>query len=349
MFWDTGGAASKSNFAGYAAITFMNILVAPAVNIFAIISGYVGFSEAENTTKRYARFLEIWCQVVFFCIVIQFAAILLKIDTFSITKIIKCFLPITFNAYWYVRAYFATVLIAPLINAAVASIGKQKLLSISFVLFLCFVFYGKCISSVNDVFTFEGGYSFAWVAYLFFVGASLRKTNFCMEKKKLVFAFVISTMFVLGWMLCFYARTNATDGYYARYWISYTSPMIFMNALCMVQLFTRISVPDCLKTISTQIGQIAFDIYLVHMNPIVYDKFWMGKPFAFLNEKTLVTQLLMFVVLGGAVFIISGAIGLLRLKLFQVFKMKLLCERLCVFASRKICRMEAQKDHQSEL
>lgn len=141
-----GGAASKSNFAGYAAITFMNILVAPAVNIFAIISGYVGFSEAENTTKRYARFLEIWCQVVFYCIVIQFAAILLKIDTFSITKIIKCFLPITFNAYWYVRAYFATVLIAPLINAAVASIGKQKLLSISFVLFLCFVFMENALA-----------------------------------------------------------------------------------------------------------------------------------------------------------------------------------------------------------
>ena len=330
-----GYGGIEDNYFGYAGSSFLSILAAPAVNLFALVSGYVGFSEQEKTKKRYARLLELWCEVTFYCLVIQLVAIVLHIESLSATKLIKCFLPITFNAYWYFRAYIAAILVAPVINSAVKSMGNQKIIKLNLFLFLFLVFtvYGQTVSAINDVFQFNFGYSFAWIAYLFFVGASVKKTEFRIRKDAIVWVLMAAIGMAWAWSLLFHAMEWKA---YERYWSTYSSPMIFAIAFCMLQIFERMTVPKSMQKRIAALGAVAFDVYLVHMHPVVYSHFWMKIPLLFLDGSPVVFQIFACLLIGMTIFAISAIIGFGRLSIFQLLGVRGKCEKLANLINDKL-------------
>ena len=76
-------------------------LTCVAVNVFAIISGYVGYNK---TKLRVSKLLELWTTVVFYGIIIAIIMICSGAENVGYKDIIKAFLPVTLRQYWYFSA-----------------------------------------------------------------------------------------------------------------------------------------------------------------------------------------------------------------------------------------------------
>ena len=83
---------------------FMEIFAYCAVDIFALISGYVSYSKEEKRTK-YSNYLNIWLQVVFYGLLVTGIFNIIKPELIHKRDYLLVLFPVTNGLYWYVSAY----------------------------------------------------------------------------------------------------------------------------------------------------------------------------------------------------------------------------------------------------
>jgi hypothetical protein len=81
----------------------LEIIAYCAVDCYAIISGYVCYSE-EHKPHYYKRFLSFWVQVCTYSFGITLLVYIIRPEI-GIRTLITCLFPITRLHYWYVSAY----------------------------------------------------------------------------------------------------------------------------------------------------------------------------------------------------------------------------------------------------
>ena len=105
----------------YEVVWFIEIFCYCAVDCFVIISGYVGL----RSKFRISRILLLWLQVVFYnallTVVVQ--GISGELNTVSV---LRAFLPVSTDAYWFFTQYFALCFFMPLINKLVMTIKVRQ-------------------------------------------------------------------------------------------------------------------------------------------------------------------------------------------------------------------------------
>ena len=82
-----------------------------AVNVYALISGYVWV----YAKYRYRNLIELWLQVIFYTILITTLFGVLVPSSVSAMEWIKAIFPVMFNQYWYFSSYVALFLFMPLL------------------------------------------------------------------------------------------------------------------------------------------------------------------------------------------------------------------------------------------
>lgn len=113
--------------------TGIDVVFHTSVIVFVLISGYFGI---KLKTKR---FINLLLQVIFYSV----ALTTLSITVFkqgTLFDIIKSFLPIGGQQYWFVGVYLQLMLVAPMINHALSNMQKRQLQFLILV-FAFFVFY----------------------------------------------------------------------------------------------------------------------------------------------------------------------------------------------------------------
>lgn len=88
------------------------------VDVFAIISGYVGLNSKHNIRKL----TYYWMTVVFYAVIISFILFLISLKgttVFSLKQMILSFLPVITFRYWYFSAYFLLFFFMPVIDTFV--------------------------------------------------------------------------------------------------------------------------------------------------------------------------------------------------------------------------------------
>ncbi len=206
--------------------TFLLTAVWCGVDVFALISGFVGYQ--INSPFRWAGFLRLWLQVVFYSAGICVLFYWILPGSVSKLDLLKSFAPLTTRMYWYFSAYFFVVLSAPLVNKLVANSSVKKLV-ISVISGLCVLYISHLI---------PGTFGTVLLVYLYFIGACLSKHQhqINLPKKWYVIAILGLLLFTWSWRIYW----EPVKPFIGGLWLRNDSPTMIGISLCLVLLFGQV-------------------------------------------------------------------------------------------------------------
>ena len=143
-------------------------LAYPAVNCYALISGFVGC----KSRFKLSRLLLLWISVVTVNLAVWGSFRLFAPSLAAHFSLSACFKPLINNEYWYVTAYFGLSVLTPALNAAVLNLPKKDFARMLIGFFALFVLLP--VIADKDLFWSHSGYSMLWLMLLYVTGAYFR-------------------------------------------------------------------------------------------------------------------------------------------------------------------------------
>lgn len=234
-----------------------------AVNCYAMISGYVSYSDKEKPYK-YSKFVTMWLQVVFYSFGITVLWNYLGKVVVDANVIKNSLLPVSTSHYWYFSAYAGLFFMIPWINRFVRNISKNDMTRFVVVVFLVFSCYSNyCITKYGDVFKLGNGYTFVWLVIMYLIGAWLKK---CEIPKKTKSVSAIVTLIICMTVTCllkFFSLENKD------FFVSYISPTVILMAICYVILFSKMKFNRFFNAIIKFFAPATFGVYLIHEQRLI--------------------------------------------------------------------------------
>lgn len=282
-----------------------------AVNCYAMISGYVMYTEKEKPF-RYSRYIDLWLSGFMYSAGITVLFFLLRIGNVTSEVWSESLLPVGHNTYWYLTAYTPLFFIMPWLNKWIRALKRREMTYLVLTLFLLFSF----ANLLYDQFYISYGYSFLWLMILYLFGAWIKKCDVAsrVQKKKALGIAVICVLFSWIWFLYSPIRPDLL--------IKYNSPTTVIYAASLLVLFSQIK-PGKVITKGIMFATPAvFGVYLIHEHPLVRTNFenWFSW---LIHLRLLYTVLLLFATV-LVVFIICILIEKVRLFLYGFIKSKIL-------------------------
>lgn len=126
----------------------------PALDAFALISGYVGYREREEKF-RYSNYLVLWLQVVVIGLITAVIFGLFAPGTVGPMAFFRALTPITSNTHWCFTAYTGLFFLMPVINTGIRECTREQLYRLVAVLTALFSVY----STLGDRWQLKEGFS----------------------------------------------------------------------------------------------------------------------------------------------------------------------------------------------
>lgn len=306
-------------------IWFIDILCFCAVNIFGLISGYVGLF----ANRKLSNILVLWLQVAFYNVLSVILVGVFWTEDFSVKYIVTNLFPILNNTNWYFTSYFVLFFFMPLVNSWVAKSEKNtlnKILLISVILFMG-------IESLQTVepFGVHSGYSFVWLGLLYFIGAYIKKYKL-LEKLTVKWC-------ALGFLGCAVLTWLVRVGIELVTWkvlgapalgtkfISYTSPVMVLQAVFALELFSKIKIkPPVIKVVSW-FAPMTFGVFILHTVPAFY-RYILKDAFLFVSAHSVLFIFGFSLLVVIAIFLGGSLIDWCRIRLFRLCKVPVLAQKI---------------------
>lgn len=316
-----GGILQQAQTDGsYAVSWFMEIGAYCAVNCYALISGFVGFSE-QPKNQKYSRYIILWMQVVFYCILVTGIFCVIRSDVISKVRLFSAIFPVAFKQYWYFSAYIGVFFMMPWLNKAIRNFSKKELTGLVVTCAAVFSFYSTAMQIVGDPFLLSGGYSFLWLMVLYIIGAYIKRYEMYKYIKKSYLILIVCglVIFTWGWKM---GMTRGEDIF-----VSYISPTILGIAVALLLLFCQINVVGFARKCVRFAAPAAFGVYLIHTHPLVFEYIIQGR---FSGVADLSVVLIPAVVLGIAavIFTVCILIDKLRTGIFEILRLNRLAVKM---------------------
>lgn len=327
---NTGGFANAVgvNLKPESLITvFITVFACCTVSIYGMISGYVMIS----STFKLRRWFAMWFQVVATALAICVLFTILRPGYVSTEIWISTFLPISQKTFWYYSAYAGLYIFVPLLNRALNAMSNKAMIALSMgilVLFSCLVFVDRNYLN-KDPFDMSNGYSMLWMAFMYVLGATMRKTQvFRPLRTGVIVALCVGCTLLCQAVLI--ASTYPGLGFLHHLKVtSMVNPLLMVPSILSVELFTRIRLGKTATKIVNFFAPLTFGVYLVHAHTLTYTE---------LANRTIalakLPSVLSILALIGAVLTLCVVCSLLEWVRQRVFR---LCrvEKLCVFLETK--------------
>ena len=267
-----GGVAAASGGKGTYTVSYLLLALAyPAVNCYALISGFVGC----KSRFKLSRLLSLWLKVVFVNLAVWGAFRLLAPEMAASFSLEACLKPLLTNEYWYVTAYFGLSVLTPVLNAA-TELPKKTFAEMLIGLFACFVLLPKIAD--NDLFLTRSGYSTLWLVLLYLVGMFFRLHLLPKKRSRLCGAACLAVYGMISVFLPLQKRltenkllaSGIENPVYLKNY-AYTSVLIVLSSIALFAVFTRINVQNkaVCKFISF-FSTASFGVYILHTQPLVW-------------------------------------------------------------------------------
>lgn len=315
--------------AGKFAMSYLlKIVVYCAVDCYALISGFVYFSE-KNKTHKFLKYITLWLQVEFYSVLITLIFWYFYSDLVGIKELVKAIFPVASIQYWYFSAYTGVFFIMPWLNKIVQSLKKEKIK----IFMSCILFFSLFVTGASgfgkDPFGLGEGFSFLWIAILYVVGAYIRKCEVYKELRKRKILLIALFLVILTWSwkmgigkltMDLFGRRRGED-----LLIVYTSPTILGIAVALLLIFANLNVKLFWKTIINFITPAVFGVYLIHLQPLIKYNILMGR---FVYIADLPVCLIPFAVFAIAIMIFTLGVFIDKMRsfIFKVLKINKLSE-----------------------
>lgn len=311
-----GGILKNTDGTAYNAAWLLEIVAYCAVDCYAIISGFVAYSDVEKP-YHYSKYIRMWLMVFLYSF--GTAAYLYFFGTEPLTaeQLWKYATPVTSKTYWYFTAYTVLFFFIPYFNKAMRALTKKQATCLVALLGLFF----SLLEFKYAPFELKKGYSFCWLAALYLVGAWLKK---CAVPAKIkghwaLPAFAAST--ALTWLVKLKADEKNADLF-----VSYVSPTIVLNAIALVIVFSKLRLGRRTKGAIAFLSPAAFGVYILHEHPLLIPHFkdWFGWLSAWGWKRLTLGTL----GCAAAMLVACLAVEKLRLLLFRLLRIDALTDAL---------------------
>lgn len=288
-----------------------------AVNCYALISGYVGV----ESKYRVGNIIVLWLRVVFYTVIITAIYSIINPGDIEINGWKNALLPVFNGQYWYFTAYFALFLFIPFLNTIINNMEQKKIKNT--LIAICVLFSILQMASIKDVFYLKDGYTVLWLMVLYLIGGYIKKYGFLKElsTKKLLLCFGIVNF--LAWLLIFTQGiyNNFIPQKYIMNIQKYNSPNVLISGIILLVIFERITFKEDTINVIKKTAPLAFSVYLIHANPIIWSNYLQGAFQNYVNMDWWM-EFIAILITALVIYILCLAIDCIRELLFKVLKVK---------------------------
>lgn len=290
-----------------------------AVDVYALISGFVGY----RAKHKYASLAELWLRVWVYSVSFTVLNRLFFNPQIGMKKILFSFFPVTKGELWYFTMYFALYLLSPVLNAAAEALPRKTFRNV--VVASVFLFSVLPFLWVWDVFELAGGSSLMWLIVLYLIGAYIGKYRAFEKMKRRValagfFACVVMTwaskFLIQTRFTSFLGQTNNSD-----WLVNYTSLTVVLSAVFLLCLFRSLQPPVLVKKIAAVAAPLSFSVYVIHMQPLFRTHFLDGR-YAVYGTYSPAVMALAVLGTAAAIYLACSALDFIRARLFRLLKVK---------------------------
>ena len=270
-----------------------------AVNIYALISGFVGW----NRKPKLSGLLNLWLKVICFCLFATVFTWLRDDALVGWADVTKALSPVKNATYWYFSAYVGLFFFSPILNHAARSItpGEARLA----VGGLSLITLALWVSKIKDVFLVANGYSTLWLMVMYLFGALMARFEIHKKLSARKWALLFLLAVLANWlprMVMLYCKPEYWTPANQNLKLQYTSPTVILAAVAMVGWFARLTPGPLAEKVISKVSPHAFGVYLFHTHTLIFLSAIRGQ-FIFLASAS--TLKLLLVTFGAAVFIFA--------------------------------------------
>lgn len=304
---------------------FLEAASYPAVNCYAIITGYVCVTQKNH---KYSRLAELVAQAFFYSVIVQSVSELFHPDSGSLTRIRDSFIPSDIGGYWYFVAYCGLFFIIPLLNKIVLNSSKRTMWKIMIGSFIVFSVAPYIFQ--RDLFRTTGGFSMVWLAILYFFGAYLRRygaPRLTAERAGLGYLVCTALSFFAATSVSYFPKT--VGGFelhkYLNGAFSYTAPLMVLAAVFLAAAFMKYNPKNkAVRRVISALAPFTFGVYLFHLHPEIWEfsKLHLHK---LLNGVPQIAVVPVTLGVIAAVYLVCSFGDFIRFKLFKLFRIPKMC------------------------
>lgn len=276
-----------------------------AVNVFALISGYLGVGRKVHVRKL----VGLW--VAAFTWSAGMAIVGLTRGAQIGLWLYRSFFPVLANDYWYFNSFLALQLFVPILNAGISVIGNVATLLLSLGLL--------CLSSLLGFpsgLGINNGYSAFWLVVLWLVGAAVR-LNWDVVTRYLSTKRLLLGLSLIPLLSTYLEWSYVVGGLDPMLWIEYVSPLVVIQSLCFFILAARINITnDSARRVLARASASAFGVYLIDVSYWIYD-FWLNARFSWILELSPWTGLPMIIAISLGMYFLFLGLEAIRRALFK--------------------------------
>ena len=249
-----------------------------AVNVYAIITGYV----LVNKKPKINRLIDLWLQVFFYLMISCIFVLIFYPRDFNLEDLIKTFIPVLSSQYWYFTAYFIMYWFIPLYNWIIDHLTIVQFRKLIVTTFFVFSIMGWMSSLLGGtVFGLNQGFSYLWLSFLYFIGAGIKLYGLELffikgkiSQNTVLFIALCSAVLTFISKMVLAKLTMLVLGHelFAGALYSYLSPTVLIEAICLVIYFSNLNIKGS-KTL-TKISGATFGVYLIHQTPFFTNYCW---------------------------------------------------------------------------
>ena len=263
--------------------------------LFVLITGY--FLIKSNNKFKLSKILKLWLQISFYSISIYIITILLNIENFSINNLIKAFLPITFQEYWFATAYIVLYIFHPFINKLLNSLDRKEHLKLIFLsLFLFSVLYTL---TTKDLY----GNELIQLIIFYIIGAYFGKYEDNIFKKKKINILLLSlSAFILITSVIIFDIVGTKIpiiSEHSTYFFNRASIILIIFSISLFNIFANKK--NFSNKYINNISSCVFGVYLIsensHIRHIIWDDIFKVKDYVMSNFLIIHLIITLFIIL----------------------------------------------------
>lgn len=312
---DNATVFSATYFVGFSLSAFLNV----HVDCFVLLSGYLGYQKQFT----FRKVMKIWLQVFFWSVALFFFVSLIQGNGIQVKEMVKSFLPITQQRYWFMTTYLLMYLLTPLLNSAISAMNhwqhKQVLMlySLAFIVLQNVVFWRE--------FTGVNSRSPLFFCFLYMVGAYFHKYPVDRKIPWLVIYIAscgISAIYRFAVTAITLPRFGEPMG--ETFMGGYSSALTVIGAIALFMTFATVKI-RCNEVVAKTfafISPLTLGVYLIHDNASLRTPLWSALDLVrFIDSGYLVPILLLASL---AIFTICIILEWLRSVLFEACRLNAL-------------------------
>lgn len=286
-------------------------LASVAVNLFAMITGYLSIGRSFKSS----RVVEVVLQAVFWAWVCLLVSVLMGIKLPKMA-VISWLLPV--KQFWYVNSYIGLMFLTPILQKGIRQLKQKQFAALLVVLLAVSGTFGFI-----GVFDLNNGYSAYWLVVMYLTGAYLKlyPVRF-RDKRVLLFGIYLGTA-VLSTIMEYSLQVHRDDPFAL---IHYISPLTILGSIALFILLSQMRInARWAKRLLKFFAPISFGVYLIDSFVLTLPDFGQS----FINAGRQGIALMVVRVLGGSL-IMFGLFAVAdegRLLLFRGLKVRKLLVR----------------------